>query len=113
MNLPATLESSTYVRLDGPLTIAAVDTMQTALLSALDSGDDLDLELDESSPCDLALVQVLCAAHLSAMRRGQKIRLTGSLPAAVLEMLQRVGFDKDFSCGAYTDHGCLLAEASV
>jgi len=108
MPLPATKENSVYVRLDGPLTLCEIERMQSILLHALESGSDIALDLEQEGPCDLALVQLLCAAHLSAQRRGVKIALISPLPPAAAELLQRVGFQQEYSCGAYSDRGCLF-----
>lgn len=111
MSLPAQQQTYIDVRLEAPLTMAAIDRMQSTLQAALDSGVDINLDLDPEAPCDLSLIQVLCATHLSAQRRGQRIHLVTPLPPAALEMLQRVGFSGEYSCGIYTDHGCLLTGA--
>jgi len=111
MSLPVIQQNYLDVRLEGDLTIAGIEQMQSTLQTALNSGVDINLDLDPESPCDLSLVQVLCAAHMSAQRRGQRIQLIVPLPPAAIELLQRVGFAGEYSCGLYTDHGCLLTGA--
>jgi len=111
MSLPAVQQNYLDVRLEGQLTMECIGQMQSTLLTALNSGADINLDLDPESPCDLALIQVLCAAHLSAQRRGQRIQLIVPLPPAANELLQRVGFAGECSCGRYSDHGCLLTGA--
>lgn len=105
--MPA-LATTTTVQLSGPLTIAQGMGIRSSLQTALDSGQDIVLELDNNTGFDLAMVQLLCAAHLSAIQRGQKLWLPAGLPADAQQLLQQAGFAGRQSCAAHGDQGCLL-----
>lgn len=80
------------VRFSGSVTVSSIADAYTALVTGLEQGDCVVVNLDEVKEADLTLTQLLEAARRSAAARGQEIRLEKPAEGAVLQVLQRGGF---------------------
>lgn len=69
--------------LGGALTIESAAELKAALLRALDEAPVVALRFEDDARPDVSCVQLLCAAHRSAMRRGTTFALRGPLPATL------------------------------
>lgn len=74
------------VALCGELTISAAVAVRDELLQALDTGDEIEVDLAQVAEFDSAGIQLLIAAKREAAQRGKKLRFVGH-SRAVLDLL--------------------------
>ena len=77
---------------DGTLTVRNVAPLRDALLEALASGQDIEVDCRAADAVDLSFVQLLLAARLSALRGGRRLSLAGPAEGALLHALEQGGF---------------------
>lgn len=81
--------------LRGELTIYHAESLRAQLLSRLESGAELEVDLHDVTEVDSAGIQVLMAAKKEAQKRGQDMRLVGhSRP--VLELFELLNLSAFF-----------------
>ena len=78
------------VGLDGPVTIYEVAGLKDAFREALAEGVNLRVELDESTKCDLAGLQLLIACVRTAQAEGRRLTLA-KVSRACAEAAERAG----------------------
>ncbi len=96
--MPITLdrrESGCLVRLDGIIDISLASELKEALLHALESGREVQIELDEVTELDVTALQVLWAADQSARESGTRLTIYKQIPENVLETMKLAGL-QDF-----------------
>lgn len=71
------------VALSGEFTIFTAQAVQAELLTALEGGGDVDVDLSQVSEMDSAGLQLMLAAKRSALTRGQALRFSGHSKAVV------------------------------
>jgi len=64
------LETHWLIRLEGEFTLASAPELKRLLLEWLESGKDLQLDLERADEIDITLLQLLCAAGHEAARAG-------------------------------------------
>jgi anti-anti-sigma regulatory factor len=93
--LPSTrdqTEASNVVRLDREAGIASAADLKQRLLTALSSGLEIRVELDQVADVDVTWVQLLWAARLEAKRSGVAFTVSGQVPEKVSAALHDAGF---------------------
>ncbi|MCP4715734.1 MAG: STAS domain-containing protein, partial [Deltaproteobacteria bacterium] len=60
---------------NGNLTVDSVVELKEALLGALETSDDLCINLEGATQVDLACLQVLCSAHMTAVGMDKQLQL--------------------------------------
>jgi hypothetical protein len=78
--------------------------MDTTSQSALD--DQVRVEIN----ADLSFLQLLCAAHKSAVRRGKTLTIAGAVPEDIRQKVKETGMTGNKSCGNDLGRSCLWAE---
>jgi anti-anti-sigma factor len=86
-----TSKSSAAIRLAGALDIYAVESARDALLQHVAAKSAVELDLGGIEACDAAGLQLLCAAHNSAVAAGKTFQIRVSAPS-VVECGDRLGF---------------------
>jgi len=71
------------IELPGALTIEAADQVRSALLAALEHGEDVLLQGGGVAEVDVAGLQLLCAAARAASARGRRIGFAARSDALV------------------------------
>jgi len=79
------------LRLGGRLTVASAGACRDAFLEAAGGSRRLEVEFGEVATADLAVLQLLCAAHRSMSAAGGTVALLGAVPGALAELAERAG----------------------
>lgn len=86
------------IRIPAGQDLGAAGRLREALLQALADHAGLKVHLEQEPPFDLALAQLLCAAHRSAARSGKALQLAAPWSAAALQALERMGLRGAADC---------------
>jgi anti-anti-sigma regulatory factor len=87
-------EGQREVFLAGNLTLARSLAVKEELEGAL-GGSRVAISFGEVESVDLAFLQVLCAAHRTALRDGKEIAFTGrTVPSVIAELVKDVGLNQ-------------------
>lgn len=84
---------------EGRLGIQDAQLLKELLMEALESGDELLLDLTRAESVDLACVQVFCSAGISFRNAQKALRMAGDLPEGVVRSL------RDMAVEAFVDTG--------
>lgn len=80
------------VTFEGPATIPHVADAWTRLCAAVAEGDDLRIELSETTSADLSFIQLFEAARTACEQHGANLRLARPAEGALHDVLLRGGF---------------------
>ena len=83
------------VNVAGRLTVWGAGDLKDLLLSEVDRGTDLVIQLAANDEIDVAGVQALMAARRSAKLRGQNVSLPEPLPKSMQDWLKRAGISTE------------------
>lgn len=81
------------VALDGPVTIYEAAALRDAFRDALADGQDMRIELDESTKWDLAGLQLLISCVRTARADGRAV-VVANVPRGCAEAFQRAGLSQ-------------------
>ncbi len=98
------------IELAGSLTIERADEVKSLLINALFNSDHLVLDVREVVEADLTGLQLICAAHRSAVSNGKEITMDCASSSALSAVLARAGYVRLGGCAA--GKKCLFTEAS-
>src|SRR5512134_3500103 len=89
------------ILLGGRLTVENAGRIGEALVRAFQQSDRVALILQGDAVADLSFLQVLCAAHQTALRENKKFELDSSAAPEVHALMQQTGFvyDRRSFCG--------------
>jgi len=96
------------LRLGGRLTIENSAGIKAGLLEALDARDNMEVCVEAASVADLSLLQLLCSAHYTAIKRNKQFVLKqagGNLAAEA----EAAGLGRHKGCGRNAGNDCLWA----
>lgn len=89
------------VNLGGDLTFPHAPRIRECLLEAFTAMQHVGLDLGEIREIDLSFLQLLCAAHRTALAEGKEITLLNrELPAPLREVAGAAGFVNRSGCPA-------------
>ena len=97
------------LKLSGELTVPNAAEFRSALLEALGRLDYLEIDLSPVTAVDIAGLQLLCAAHRTAVTQAKKIVLL-SASGCVDMAANNAGFLCREGCMTSPNEGCLWAE---
>jgi anti-anti-sigma factor len=97
------------IRVEGALTIEQAGQLKDALLEALQEGKGIEVDLSSVRALDLAGMQLLCAAHRSAMAGGTVFRVAG-WHEELAGLPEAYGFRRARGCCPEQDAACLWIE---
>ena len=95
------------VVLSGSLALRSAGEIRKQLLRAFEEADKVSLLFRDVEEVDLSLVQIICAAHHSAVRNGKTLTMQGSLPDAFTQVIDDAGLNGHISCSADA-RGCCV-----
>jgi len=98
------------LEMDGDLTIENVQELHQKLLTALDQIEELAITFEKVTAVDLAFVQLLCAAHRTAVKADKTLKLAGHCPEALITAVRELGFLRETGCILDTQGSCLWKE---
>jgi anti-anti-sigma regulatory factor len=93
-----------YITLEGDLTLAHAEALKGIFTKALQESDDVSIAIVTVENLDLSCLQLLCSAHLSAMRSKKKITFIGSPPQAFNDAVEAAGLTRG-AAGCKLDNG--------
>lgn len=95
------------LKLSGGVTIGDAAALQSALVAGLEGGSELLVDLSGLTGVDLSGLQLLCAAHQSAVRDGKALHLTDGGNTIFREKAAAAGFLRDAGCVRDTSCSCI------
>lgn len=107
-SLEQTGETATFY-ISGSLTIEDAANLKTAIAGIIDDSALIEIDLSETPSVDLSCLQVLCAAHRSAVLAGKKLLLLNA-PDDLRTCLEDAGFPRQSGCLCHRDETCLWQE---
>jgi anti-anti-sigma regulatory factor len=84
--------------LEGKMIIDHMEELKIFFLEALSSGRDLEVNLDGADKVDMFGLQMLCAAHRSAMKAGKELTLIGEQPKSLRDAIVMAGYGRTAVC---------------
>jgi hypothetical protein len=87
----------------GLLRIEHAGEIRDALMIAFKHADRVTLTIERDAVADLSFLQMLCAAHRTALREKKKFELDSSAAPGVQDVIQEAGFVYD--SGNFCDPG--------
>ena len=88
---------------EGQLKIEHAAAIRDVLMDAFEHADRVALTIERDAAADLSFLQVLCAAHRTALRENKKFELDSSAASGVQDMMREAGFVSDR--GSFDDPG--------
>lgn len=103
--------SPARIEIGGEVTLGSVSSLHAELLKAFRSSSCIDLDLGGITELDLAGLQLLCSAHLSACAQAVQLRVTGQSPL-IREVAERSGHLGGKGCDSEVSSSCLWGSES-
>lgn len=98
------------VTFEGELTWDRADSIREKLIREIIDADSVEIRLGRVTAVDLSFLQLLCAAHRSAVRLNKKISLTGRSPLPFKEAVKDAGYARTIGCSPEREESCLWSE---
>ena len=95
------------VVVSGDMTIQNAGEIRNLLLEAFSGGEGVCLEMDKVAGVDLAGLQLLCAAHRSAMTDKKHFSVSGIYNEAIKTVIMDAGFPRRSGCVEDIDKTCV------
>ena len=95
------------LKVSGGVTIGHAFGLHEALVAALGGGSELQVDLSEMTGIDLTGLQLLCAAHQSAMRAGKWLHITDGGNTTFRDMAADAGFHRHAGGARETSFSCI------
>lgn len=97
----------------GELALQRIIKLREEIVAALAGSMDVRLRLVDVSEVDVSFLQLLCAAHRTAVRDRKQLLLTGQLPAPFVEVLHLAGLNRHVGCSLDCDGSCLWKQVNT
>jgi len=81
------------------MTVTEAAALRDELVKGFKSYDGVIIDLDAVSECDVAAVQLLCSARLTAENMGKSFRVSGASMAS-MDAIARAGLNPDTILGS-------------
>lgn len=98
------------LKFKGDLTIENAQELHRLLLAALDNLEEISLSFEEVTAVDLSFVQLICAAHRTAVRADKNLKLADPRPEVLKAVVRETGFLREAGCVLDTQGSCLWKE---
>ena len=93
--------------LKGELSISHAARLKAELIQALDAAPRIVIDVNAVTDVDLSALQLLCAAHKSALAKGKQLILSPDLPETLTRQIQKAGLMEGHHCGRDSGADCL------
>jgi anti-anti-sigma regulatory factor len=93
--------------LSGELTLLQVAQLKVELTQVLDTSERVTIDIQALEGIDLACLQVLCAAHRSAVSRGSRLSLSPQSCDAITTTAGNAGLMRCHACTGVGENTCL------
>jgi len=101
------LKDRVRVSLEGAMTVNQAAELKEALLKSLDQGDRVEVDCEHVTEVDLSFLQLLCAAHRTAMSSKKKLSIVDQDDSALSDAVVRAGFNFHKSDGDGSEGDCM------
>lgn len=95
------------LKLHGDLTIENTRELHQILLTGLDKAAGLALSFENVTAVDLSFIQLVCAAHRTAIRADKTMKLAGPRPEVLQKAVRETGFIRETGCVLDTQDSCI------
>lgn len=95
------------LKVTGDVTIADACGFHEALLAALSETSELQVDLTETTGMDLTGLQLLCAAHQSAVLGGKWLHINDEGNMIFRDIAAGAGFRRHTGCARDTSFSCI------
>jgi anti-anti-sigma regulatory factor len=99
--------NSGTLMVEGDMTVNHIGELKDRLVEALDSAEQVLIDVSAATAIDVAGVQLLYACHGFSSARGKKMCLQPGENAQFVQFLDEVGFERDFICHHDDANECL------
>ena len=94
----------------GDLTVENIQQLYGTLQAALDNTRELSLTFTDVTAVDLSFVQLLCAAHRTAVRADKIMKVSSHRPEILKAAVRELGFVREEGCTLDIQGSCLWKE---
>jgi anti-anti-sigma regulatory factor len=98
---------STVLKLKGNWTIERAGELKPALLKALQSSDQIVIDLEELTDTDLSAIQLLCSAHAASLRLGKQLAFHHQKSEPFKRAVRDAGLARTVGCHRNPTTSCL------
>ena len=95
------------LKVSGGVTISDASGFHEALVEALDGASELQVDLSAMTEIDLTGLQLLCAAHQSAVSVGKWFHITDGGNMTFRDIAEGAGFRRQTGCARDTAFSCI------
>lgn len=86
--------------LEGNHTIEHAGTLRGILHESLTKAQVVELDMANVGPVDITFLQLLVSAHKTAASLGRTLKIAGSLPPSVVQIMDEAGVELPFDASA-------------
>lgn len=91
----------------GSLTIESADQVKAALLGAIESAPDVEINFGDVTDIDLSCLQLLCSAHRTSVAMEKNLTIASTVDGALQDAASRGGFIRHTGCSLDARKNCL------
>ena len=103
-------DGQTPIEVKGTCTVEEAGRIRALLMERLRETDRIVLDLSGVGEVDLSFLQLICAAHKSALNAKKTLVLDGVPSEPLIRKVREAGFACRKACGAELDKDCFWAE---
>jgi anti-anti-sigma regulatory factor len=96
--------------LEGDCTLERARELKSLLHDALKADGDLVLNLDNITATDISFLQLICAAHRTALAGGKRVLFRPKPSTAFMDTARGAGFLRTMGCQNTPNMQCLFME---
>jgi len=96
----------------GELDVRRVGELKEAFFGAILENEATTVRVSKDSECDLAFLQLLCAAHRSATSLGKKFVLELEAAEKFKKTIEEAGFSRHVGCHLDCTQSCIWMHSS-
>jgi len=101
------VQGKQILKVSGGVTIGHACGFHEALVAALDGASELQVDLSGVTDIDLTGLQLLCAAHQSAVQVGKWFHISDGGNMTFRDMAAGAGFQRHVGCARDISYSCI------
>jgi len=86
------------VEVEGELTVQAAGEFREAMINALQTFDEVYVNVEKVTTVDVTCFQILCSAHRTAVRSKKSLVCSGELPEEFRKAAMEAGYIRSSGC---------------
>jgi anti-anti-sigma regulatory factor len=98
------------LRLAGEVTVQQAEELKENLMQALGKVENIYVDISSVSVADLSFLQLVCAAHRTAVTMQKGFHLSEPIPQHFRHLAEAAGFKRHTSCRLDATKTCIWAE---